>query len=148
MIDFNELRGEILYDNPLASPKDVADFVLEGKAHISFPDGKMRLENAQSEELGQKANYVFWCEKVFPADFLLELDFRPLREPGLAMLFFAAAGREGQSLFDPALRERTGEYAQYGQIAEAFFEAADLKHGARSFLPDGPAAFRPSAARR
>ena len=36
-----------------------------------------------------------------------------LREPGLAMLFFAACGKEGSSLFDPSLTPRTGEYAQY-----------------------------------
>ena len=113
MIDLKKLRGEILYDNPLASPKDVADFLLEGKAHISFPDGKLRLENAESEQLGQKANYVFWCKRVFPVDFLLEMEFRPLREPGLAMLFFSADGRNGKDLFDPALVPRTGEYVQY-----------------------------------
>lgn len=113
MIDLKKLRGEILYDNPLASPKDVADFLLEGKAHISFPDGKLRLENAESEQLGQKANYVFWCKRVFPADFLLEMEFRPLREPGLAMLFFSASGRNGRGLFDPSLAPRSGEYVQY-----------------------------------
>ncbi|MBQ8136919.1 MAG: DUF1961 family protein, partial [Clostridia bacterium] len=44
---------------------------------------------------------------------LLEIDFRPLREPGLAMLFFAASGRDGRDLFDPSLQKRTGEYVQY-----------------------------------
>lgn len=113
MTDLNELRGEIIYENPLASPADVEDFILEGKAHVSFPEGKLRLENAENEQLGQKANYVFWCNRVFPSDFLLEIDFRPLREPGLAMLFFAASGMDGRGLFDPALKPRTGEYVQY-----------------------------------
>ena len=55
--------------------------VLEGKALASFPHGRLQLENAESAQLGQKANYVLWCKKAFPADMLLEIDFRPLREP-------------------------------------------------------------------
>ncbi len=103
----------LIYENPLSSPESLEDFVLEGRARCSFPEGRLRLENAESELLGQKANYVLWCRKEFPADLLLEIDFRPLREPGLAMLFFSAAGRDGRGLFDPSLSPRSGEYVQY-----------------------------------
>ncbi len=113
MNGFDNMRGDLIYENPLCSADDLREFILEGKALISFPQGRMRLENAESEALGQKANYVLWCKKTFPADMLLEIDFRPLREPGLAMLFFSASGRDGRSLFDPTLANRTGEYVQY-----------------------------------
>ncbi len=106
-------HGDLIYRNELSSPDSLVDFCLEGKAVIRYDGGRMRLENAENEQLGQKANYVLWCKKVFPSDILLELDFRPIREPGLAMLFFAAAGRGGVDLFDPALKPRTGEYVQY-----------------------------------
>ena len=113
MSGFDHAHGSLIYENALSGPECVKDFILEGKARIHFPEGHLRLENAESEQLGQKANYVYWCTREFPADFLLEIDFRPLREPGLAMLFFAAAGTEGRSLFDPSLAPRTGEYVQY-----------------------------------
>ena len=113
MSDLNHARGALIYENALSSPEAMEDFMLEGKALIGFPDGRLRLENAESAQLGQKANYVLWCKKEFPADFLLEIDFRPVREPGLAMLFFAASGRGGRDLFDPSLAPRTGEYIQY-----------------------------------
>ncbi|MBR6498568.1 MAG: DUF1961 family protein [Clostridia bacterium] len=103
----------LIYSNPLSCERDISAFRLEGQALMSFPNGCLRLENARSASLGQKANYVLWCDKVFPADFTLELKFRPVREPGLAMLFFAASGRDGQDLFDPGLAARTGEYSQY-----------------------------------
>ncbi len=106
-------HGSLIYENPLSGPEHVKDFILEGKAGISFPEGHLRLENAESALLGQKANYVYWCPEVFPADFMLEISFRPLREPGLAMLFFSASGSEGRGLFDPSLVPRTGEYVQY-----------------------------------
>ena len=110
---YDAYRGELLYDNPLSHPDQLKDFVLEGKAVTSFPDGRLWLENAESPDKGQAANYVLWCRESFPSDFLLEVSFQPIREPGLAMIFFAAEGRNGEDLFDPALTPRTGEYKQY-----------------------------------
>ncbi|WP_442955785.1 DUF1961 family protein [Paenibacillus sp. y28] len=109
-----ERPGErLIYTNALASAADVEGFRLEGEAKISFPEGRMRLENALDPEQGQKSNFVFWCPESFPADIAVEWEFVPLAEPGLCILFFAAAGREGQDLFDAALKPRTGEYPQY-----------------------------------
>ncbi len=113
MSDLSPMRRNLIYENPLSGPENLRDFVPEGRVLMSFPEGRLRLENAESEQLGQKANYVLWCRPVFPADMLLEIDFRPVREPGLAMLFFAASGRDGRDLFDPSLSPRTGEYVQY-----------------------------------
>ena len=110
---FDQPDSSLIYRNPLAAPADLEDFLLEGRALTSFPDGRLLLENAESAAQGQKANYVLWCRRAFPSDFLLKLDFRPVREPGLGMIFFAAAGRQGQDLFDPSLAPRTGEYPQY-----------------------------------
>ena len=106
-------HGKLIYENPLASEADLEDFVLEGKAKMTFPEGRLRLENAESASIGQKANYVLWCRKTFPTDFLMEISFQPIREPGLAMIFFAAGGCKGEDLFDPGLSSRTGEYPQY-----------------------------------
>ena len=104
---------KLIYENPLSCEDDVKDFVLEGSAKITFPEGKMRMENAISAEAGQKANYVFWCNKDFPENIKVTWNFKPLKEPGLAILFFAAKGRNGEDLFDPALAKRTGEYPLY-----------------------------------
>ena len=96
MADWITDKGTLIYENPLAREEDLRDFRLEGRAKISFPAGRMLLENAESADLGQKANYVLWCEKDFPA-----------------MIFFSAAGRNGEDLFSPSLAARTGEYVQY-----------------------------------
>ena len=106
-------KKELIYHNPLSCPADIDGFVLEGSARISFEEGKMRLENAMDAANGQKANYVLWCPEDFPSDVLIEWDFRPLREPGLCILFFAAQGRNGESIFAESLSKRTGEYVQY-----------------------------------
>ncbi|MEF3302766.1 DUF1961 family protein [Paenibacillus sp. GYB003] len=103
----------LIYDNPLSSAKDVERFRLEGDAAVTFPLGRMRLESTRSEEEGQKANFVFWCPVTFPADIAVEWEFWPVREPGLAILFFAATGAGGEDLFDPRLSPRSGPYEQY-----------------------------------
>lgn len=107
------MSDNILYANPLKDPSDSAGWRLEGEAEISFPEGRMRMENKRDPELGQAANYVFWCPELFPDRISISWDFYPLREPGLAMFWFAARGREGRDMFDPELEPRTGEYEQY-----------------------------------
>ena len=104
---------KLIYENPLSTPEDVKDFVLEGKAVISFENGRLRMENQLSEVEGQKANYVYWCDREFPENIRIEWGFLPVREPGLAMMFFAAKGRDGEDIFDPSLDVRNGEYKMY-----------------------------------
>ncbi len=102
-----------IYHNPLAAASDVEGFRMEGQGLVSFPEGKLRLENGMDPEAGQAANFVFWCPEDFPADVAVSWEFRPLREPGLAILFMAARGAAGKDLFDPSLTQRTGIYDQY-----------------------------------
>lgn len=104
---------KLLYENPLSCAEDIKDFILEGKAEITFPDGRMRLENKLDPSLAQKANYVLWCDKEFPSDICIEWEFKPIKEPGLCIMFFAAKGINGEDLFDKSLAERTGEYVLY-----------------------------------
>lgn len=107
------LLGETIYQNPLAVDADVAGFRLEGEARISFPCGRLRMENRRAPAEGQKSNFVFWCPESFPGNAAIGWEFWPIREPGLCILFFAATGRRGEDLFDPSLAGRTGEYGQY-----------------------------------
>jgi hypothetical protein len=105
--------GATLYANSLASAPDVNGFRLEGDAVIGFPEGRMRMENARDPGEGQAANFVYWCPEEFPADIAVSWEFRPIREPGLCILFFAAKGVSGEDVFDPGLAPRVGIYGQY-----------------------------------
>jgi hypothetical protein len=105
--------GETLYENPLTDPTDVVGFKLEGDAAVTFPQGRMRMENRRDHGEGQASNFVYWCPKDLPADISVSWDFWPVREPGLCILFFSATGANGQDLFDSGLAERHGEYKQY-----------------------------------
>lgn len=125
--------GDLIYENPLSRHQDVADFIREGQPVISFPQGRMRLENGLSAEQGQAANYLFWCPKVFPADIAVRWEFRPFYEPGLAMFWIAAMGKDGKDLFDPSLAKRDGNYRQYhsGDINAyhlSYFRRKNVEH--------------------
>jgi len=103
----------LLYQNPLASPGDIAGFRLEGRAQISFEAGAMEMKSSPGPLLGKNANYVLWCPEEFPGDIEISWQFSPVKEPGLCILFFAARGADGQDLFAQALRKRSGAYRQY-----------------------------------
>lgn len=106
-------EGKLIYRNNLANEKELEGFVLEGEANLSFPNGRLRMENKIDVALGQKANYVLWCPENFPSDVKIEWDFWPIKEPGLCILFFSASGKNGEDIFDEGLAKRTGEYPQY-----------------------------------
>jgi len=112
-MEFHE--HNILYESPLASGEDIRDFRLEGDASITFPRGRMRMENAREPDIekGPHANFILWCERDFPDNIAVSWDFRPMTDAGLAMIWVAARGRRGEDLFEPALAPRNGDYPQY-----------------------------------
>ncbi len=104
---------EVVYENPLKSKNDVKDFIMEGKAEVSFENGRMRMQNILDASLGQKANFVYWCPDTFPDNIAITWDFYPIKEPGLSILFFSAMGNNGKDIFDKSLAKRSGDYKQY-----------------------------------
>ncbi len=107
------LFTKLIYENPFKSNDDIKDFILEGQAKFTFPEGRMRMENVLDPSEGQKANFVFWCPEEFPSEIKITWDFWPVKEPGLCMLFFAAAGVNGESIMDKSLAPRNGVYKCY-----------------------------------
>ncbi|WP_199620745.1 DUF1961 family protein [Paenibacillus alkalitolerans] len=105
--------GDLLYENKLRDTSDTQGFVLEGDGAVTFPMGRMRLESTRHPDEGQAANIVYWCPESFPDNVALNWSFWPVRQPGLCILFFCAAGRHGEDLFSPALSGRDGIYDQY-----------------------------------
>lgn len=104
---------KLIYENPLSSPDDVKDWIMEGKAKITFSNGKMVMESVLDRSHGQASNFVYWCNIKMPDNIKIEWDFSPLSEEGLAILFFAANGNDNKDLFDENLEKRTGPYIQY-----------------------------------
>ncbi len=127
---------DTIYENKLASADDIAGWQMEGDGAISFPMGRMRMEGTRAVEDGQKANIVHWCPEQLPDFIRVCWDFYPIREPGLAILFFGAVGRNGDDVLSPALDDRSGPYNQYhhGDINALHVSYFRRKHpGERAF---------------
>lgn len=108
-------KTDLLYENPLSTPADVADFRAEGDVALSFPRGRMRMENAfdRDEKTHQHGNFLFWCPRDFSDHIAVSWDFRPLSDCGLTMFWVAAKGINGEDLFDARLAPRDGNYKHY-----------------------------------
>jgi len=114
MQNYKFQKGQCLYENPLSSPEDIADFKMEGELKTSFKNNQLILENhLDAKQYGDLAHWLFWCPQSFPDEIIIEWEFSPLRAPGLCMLFFAATGRNGEDLFDASLPKRKGVYPEY-----------------------------------
>ena len=111
----NFIKGDLIYENPLAGPGDISAFRAEGDIDLTFPRGRLQMKNAfeRSEEKHQHGNFLFWCPVNFPDNIAVSWDFHPMTDTGLAMFWVAAGGRKGEDLFGPALAPRNGAYQQY-----------------------------------
>lgn len=131
-MNFSYEYGDLIYENPLVSENDTKDFIMEGDASVSFPEGKMRLENNLDPSLGQASNYVYWCNEKLPDSVIIEWNFKPLNDDGLAIMFFSADGQDGKDLFDRSLAKRDGQYKQYHSSDINAFHVSYYRHSTDS----------------
>lgn len=113
LLDLDYEIKELIYENKLSKSSDISDFVMEGQGITEFRNERLQLRSALDESYEQKANIVMWCKKDFPDKIIIEWDFKPIKEPGLCVLFFAAMGIKGEDIFDNHLQVRTGPYNEY-----------------------------------
>jgi hypothetical protein len=124
-LDLAKLKLELLYEADFARPLKFAkeddlfvdgkrarrpegvDWVLEGQAAARVGHGRLWLKN-------QPGHLVFWNTRPFPADVLIEFGVSPAdSNNGLNIVFFAAKGRDGGSIFDPGQPRRDGNFKTY-----------------------------------
>jgi len=105
-----------VYETRFDDPSMLKDWVLEGGKKMSVECGLFVLESEpkSGREETDDNHLVCWLKTEIPADFLLEFTVRPQnRARGLNIVFFNTRGREGQSIFNPALPKRSGSFPQY-----------------------------------
>lgn len=110
-------KGELLYQNSLAEPSLVADWIMEGPGELEFENGWMHM-HAHSWRwynwFSNPGHHVIWCPADFPASFIAEWEAQNLEpDAGLCIVFFAARGINGEDIFDPSLPKRNGAFKQY-----------------------------------
>jgi len=123
----NEVKETLLYENAFDKNQEdwmaeiQEDWVLEGKGITECSDGHLSLRSEIfTVQRDRDGHFNFWLKRDFPANVTFEFEFR-YAEPGdqgLAIIMWAARGRNGENIFDPKLPPRRGE------------EMADMHSGA------------------
>ncbi len=120
--------GGLLYQTPLADAADVKGWVMEGPGRTSFKDGWMHMQSP-----GEKMHHVFWCPKRFPESFVAQWEAQNLKtDAGLCIVFFAAAGNNGEPIFDKKLPARDGTFSQYTKGAIRCYHASYYANAAHN----------------
>jgi hypothetical protein len=103
-------KGKLLYSNSLATSEKVNDWILEGPAKIEFKNNWMHIYSPNEE-----GHHVFWCPVDFPGNFIAEWEAKNQEiDAGLCIVFFAAKGLKGESIFDASMPKRTlGTFTDY-----------------------------------
>lgn len=100
--------GEVVYANDFQSSEPLFGWVMEGGGRAVLKDGKLVIDSPEAA-----SNLVYWIDKPMPENFILTFDFQVQSEDGLCILFICAANKNGQSIFEPALAKRAGNFAEY-----------------------------------
>lgn len=103
-------KGKLLYQNNLSQEIDLKGWVMEGPGKIEFKSGWMHMYSPNEE-----GHHVYWCPTDFPGNFIAEWEAQDQEiDAGLCIVFFAAKGLKGQSIFDTLLPKRTlGTFSDY-----------------------------------
>lgn len=113
MMDCEDRKGALLYENALASKANLTGWRMEGPGLITLEDAWMEMASSEPDSEGPTGHIVHWCDQNFPADFVAEFEMQPRSEHGLVILFFSAKGVKGEDIFDPSLLPRNGIFGHY-----------------------------------
>lgn len=103
-------KGNFLYENSMSNAAILNDWVLEGPGKIEFNDNWMHFISPNEE-----GHHVYWCPIDFPNNFIAEWEAQNQEiDAGLCIVFFAAKGLKGESIFDASMPKRTtGVFTDY-----------------------------------
>ncbi len=102
-------KGKLIYENRLANPNDIKNWVMEGPGVTEFNESWMHIYSPK-----EKDHHVFWCPEDFPTNFIAEWELQNQEtDAGLCIIFFSALGNNGESIFDPTFPKRDGTFKQY-----------------------------------
>jgi hypothetical protein len=108
--------------NRKARPAPDAEWIAEGWGGAEVRDGRLIVAPSPFDVSGRplpvgpgrRSHMVVWNRRIFPADFLLELEMSPCGSTnGLTIVFFCASGRNGEDIFDLSLPPRRAQYQAY-----------------------------------
>jgi hypothetical protein len=115
----------------IAMPDKRAVWVAEGRGGVDIREGKLRVSPVAFDTAGKqikdapRSHMVVWNTTTLPSDFLAEFEMNPNGSTnGLTIVFFCAAGKNGEDIFDQSMPIRGAEYKNYHSGAIANYSDA------------------------
>ncbi len=106
--EYQDRLGKVVYANNFDGHSPLAGMVMEGAGRAVVTDGWMVMDSPD-----MAGHLVHWIDTPMPANFMMRFDFKVQSEDGLCILFICASGKDGESIFDPALPKRAGNFVEY-----------------------------------
>jgi len=113
ILNVENKKGKLLYENTLNSKKCLDRWIVEGPAEYNFKDGWLNIQSKQPDGNHITGHIVMWCPEDFSGDFIAEWEVQIVNKYGLCIVFFDASGDNRKSIFDPSLAKRNGVFKQY-----------------------------------
>lgn len=111
VLDADAIKGELLCEDNFDAPWQER-WVLEGPGILTQEGDRLRVQEPAPDAAG--ANHMaLWNRQSFPKDFVAEWKFTPNEVAGLCIVFFCAAGVDGEDIFAQSLAPRDGTFVQY-----------------------------------
>jgi hypothetical protein len=102
-------KGALIYAQSMSDKKELGEWIMEGPGKIECRQGWMHMHSP-----GEEGHHVFWCPEDFPESFLAQWELQNMEtDAGLCIVFFAAEGNKGESIFEPSFPDRNGVFRQY-----------------------------------
>ena len=105
-----------------SKPPNDAEWIAEGWGGAEVRNGKLFVAPSPFDPSGRplpvdaarRSHMVIWNQRIFPPDFLLEIEMNPCGSTnGLTIVFFCASGKNGEDIFDLTLPPRRADYQTY-----------------------------------
>jgi len=113
-MNVSKRKGKLIYTSKMSTQADIADWILEGPAEITFKENSMIMQSkVPNPPAGTNGHFNIWCPADFPKCFIAEWEYRPVSEYGISLVFFATRGLNGENIFDPTLAKRDGVFQPY-----------------------------------
>ncbi len=113
-LDISRRRSKLLYASTMNESASVNEWILEGPGELTFEDESLIMRSLTPNPPTRGTGHiVLWCPDDFPESFIAEWEFKPLKEHGFCIVFFAAKGENGEDIFDQSLPKRDGRYPFY-----------------------------------
>lgn len=100
--------GKVVYANNFDGRNPLTGLVMEGPGRMVVEDGALVMDSPD-----MAGHFTNWINLPIPGNFMMRFDFRLQCDDGLCSLFICAMGKDGISIFDPFLKKREGNFAEY-----------------------------------